>query len=279
MSKRIVVLGSGLAAGSVIRGLQLSSHSLYFDHNANPEFAKEQFGSIENLSELDQINPDLVVLAGYQPIIPQAYIDKFRLINLHPSLLPRYRGMHSVVWAMLNEETVVGLTLHEVDVLVDNGAIIWQGQQEIENHSAYTLLELLHAKFEKSALCVIDAYLAGDLKPIPQNFEDASFVGRRKQEDCRIDFSQSNGYLRRFFQALQQPYPLPFFEYGGQIYSVTKSLVVDKNYRERNGVVLYKDHDSIWVKTAEGLLRIIEVLDADNRRLNPATFIKTFAKL
>lgn len=279
MSKRIVILGSGLAAGSVIRGLQSTAHSLYFDQEANSGLAGDRFGAIQALSELDAIRPDLVILAGYQPIVAQHYIDRFRFINLHPSLLPKYRGMHSVVWAMLNQESVVGLTLHEVDALVDNGAIIWQGQQEIADHSAHHLLELLHEKFEADAAQVIESYLSGELKPVPQNFEDASFVGRRKLEDCRIDFGQSNAYLRRFFQALQKPYPLPFFTHQGVNYSVTRAEVIDKPYLERNGLVVYKDLGSIWVKTAEGVLRIAEVQDAEGQVLNPAELIKTFSRL
>jgi methionyl-tRNA formyltransferase len=279
MSKRIVILGSGLAAGCVIAGLRSSVHSLYFDKQANPAFADEKHGDIQDLAQLDVIRPDLVVLAGYQPIVPQHYIEKFRIINLHPSLLPAYRGMHSVVWAMLNGESLVGLTLHEVDALVDNGPIIWQGKEEVAQHSAYRLLELLHQQFEACAADVIDGYLYGRIAAVPQNFDDATFVGRRRMEDCRIDFGQSNDYLRRFFQALQKPYPLPFFSYNGANYSVTKVSVVDKHYRERNGLVVYKDLESIWVKTADGVLRIMEVQDADDRLHNPAAFVKTFARL
>lgn len=279
MKKRIVILGSGLAAACVIRALKSTSHFLHFEQQANPGLACAECGDIRDLSELATIQPDLIVLAGYKPIMPQHYIDQFRMINLHPSMLPKYRGMHSVVWAMLNGEAEVGLTLHEVDALVDNGAIIWQGTEAVAGHSAYRLLELLHEKFEACAADVIDGYLSGEIEATPQDFDKATFVGIRRLEDCQIDFGQSNEYLRRFFQALQKPYPLPFLTYNGADYTVTSAVILDKDYRERNGVVVYKDERSVWVKTAEGVMRILEVQDSEGRLLNPATLFRNYIKL
>jgi len=279
MKKRIVILGSGLAAACVIRSLKPTSHSLYFQQQANLELACAECGDIRNLSELTAIQPDLIILAGYKPIVPQHHIDQFRMINLHPSMLPKYRGMHSVVWAMLNGEAEVGLTLHEVDALVDNGAIIWQATESVADHSAYRLLELLHEKFEACAAAVIEDYLSGEIKPIPQDFDKATFVGIRRLEDCRIDFGQPNEYLRRFFQALQKPYPLPFLTYNDTNYAVTDAVILDKDYRERNGVVVYKDEHSVWVKTADGVMRILEVQDSEGRLLNPATLFRNYTRL
>ncbi len=108
------------------------------------------YNDCKNIKEvihiINEINPRLVLLAGYMKILPKEFIESFenRIINVHPSLLPKYRGLNAVEQALEAGETEIGATIHYVDVGVDTGEIITQKSFSVENLGVDEIYETLH---------------------------------------------------------------------------------------------------------------------------------------
>ncbi len=108
------------------------------------------YNDCKNISDvieiIDEINPRYILLAGYMKILPEVFIKAFenRIINVHPSLLPKYKGLHAVEQALEANETEIGATIHYVDVGVDTGKIITQQSFSIVNLELEKIFEKLH---------------------------------------------------------------------------------------------------------------------------------------
>lgn len=162
------------------------------DHNLGgkiltPDKLDEQF--IKSLKELD---PDLIVVASYGKIIPQVVLDipRFGSLNIHPSLLPKYRGASPIQTAILNGDTISGVTIIKMDAKMDHGPIV--GSRKINLNSQDTFASLTASMFLEGAnllLKVLPDYLAGKISLQSQNDEEATFTKLIKKTDGQIEIN------------------------------------------------------------------------------------------
>jgi methionyl-tRNA formyltransferase len=199
---------------------------------------------------------DIVLTAAYKPKIPSEHLAKCRFINVHYALLPRYRGMHAIVWSILNGEKEVGFTIHETSALLDQGPVIHQQRIPIANRTSWQLMEEIDGLVGNCITQVVQDYRDGKLAPTPQDEAGAIFVAPRNREDCRVDWTTWDAaFFNRALQALVPPYPRPFFDFKGKLVEIEKAEVVSRDYREILGHVVYVDECSVWIKIPGGLLR------------------------
>ena len=119
---------------------------------------------------------------------------------------------------------------------------------------------------------IIIDYLHGEVQPIQQNKYLATWVGRRKKEDCLIDFNKSLKYQRAFFRALVDPYPLPFIKYKDNEYIVTQVAFHEMNVETHIGRILNIDNEGVWVKCLDGYLIIKEMIDKCGNKVHLEDF-------
>jgi len=154
-----------------------------------PEKLKE---NKEIITSLKIINPDLVVVVAYGQIIPQEILDipKIGNINVHPSLLPKYRGASPIQNAILNQEKITGLTIMLMDEKMDHGPIL--AQKEIILDSAETNESLHQAMSDKSStdffIKTLKQFVNGDLKPQAQDHSQATYCRLISKEEARINW-------------------------------------------------------------------------------------------
>lgn len=252
----ILILGKGWGADSLINGL----------HNNNSINIEVVSDNIEL-----HINPhmsntykriDLIICSGYVKKIPDFIIDKYNVINIHYSLLPSYRGLHSVVWAILNNEKKIGLTIHKVNNHFDDGDILYQ--HAVENESIKTSYDFI-TSFNKHIETIISSfiidYLNNKIKPIKQNKENASWVPKRNINDCKVDFNTPINELKLFFRALVEPYPLPYFFIRNEKYLVKEIFFKSCNIKSINGIIVNIDEYGMWITSNGGYLVIKEVIN------------------
>ncbi len=192
------------------------------------------------LPRLKELAPDLMVVAAYGKIIPQSIIDlpQFGCLNVHPSLLPKYRGPSPIQYTILNGDTETGVTLMKIDREIDHGPILgrfnllWRlnlqklRAQELEEKLAQLGAELL--------INTLPKYLAGEIKPQEQDHAKATFTKLLTKEDGHIDWNKSAEYIERMvrafdpwpgswakFKSAPSPYPLP---QGGEGIKIATSL-------------------------------------------------------
>lgn len=259
--KRIIVFGDGWGAVAVLKGLQNFALPVYVVSNDEDVIQLAEYTTDAELSVYDN---ELMLFAGYKPIVPNAVLEKNCCINIHYSLLPQYRGMHSTVWAILNDEPVLGWTIHLMNQFIDDGDIIYQFR--VANDGASTsrqFMETFNHGVEENIADILTRFLQGSLIPQKQDKSKASWVGRRNEKDCIIDFSKPIAYQKAFFRALVKPYPLPYIINKGNKYEVTKVDFHPSSVVTHIGRILNIDNEGLWVKCADGYLILKELKNTD----------------
>lgn len=210
---------------------------------------------------------DIVVCAGYANIISKSVLDNKVIINTHPSLLPKYRGRHSLVWAMLNFEKEVGFSIHLMNEYMDDGDILEQFKIKCADRTSQEIM----SKFDEYVLHnlgrVVNDFLKGKIKPIKQNRNEATWVCKRNFDDCLIDFAKSNEYIEMLFRALVRPYPLPMIKVKNTYYEITDYGLIKSKYEMHLGRVVNIENGNAFVKINDGILIIKGLIDFDTKKV------------
>lgn len=216
------------------------------------------------VSEIQAVESQIIVCAGYKSIVNRKTLDSKTLINIHYSLLPKYRGLHSTVWAILNNEEYLGLTIHLMNEFIDDGPIIYQYKIENDGCSTAThYMQIFNDWISNNLGEILKKYIDSKLAPSMQNISEATWVGKRSYEDCKIDFNKTHLYIKNLFRALNPPYPLPFFRINSKkkCFSVGSIDYLERNIDTHIGRVLNVDAKGIYVSTPEGYVILSDIKD------------------
>jgi methionyl-tRNA formyltransferase len=270
MTAEIVLMGEGHGAHAALAGIGRSfghidlvtsdSQLIATGHNVVPDLASS--------------DAPLVVLAGCREILELRTIARRPVFNIHPSLLPEYRGRHSVVWAMLGDEPKAGITIHLVDEEMDNGPILHQHAETIGGaDTSRILFERLNGHIAEHLGRVLREYLAGERTLRPQDHSRATWYPRRGRDDCLIDFHRDHGFLDRLFRALVEPYPLPAIVCRRGRFEVTAHRLIARVHHAPPGRVVNRTSEGeVFVTTQGGLLAMRRLRDSEGADY-PATAI------
>lgn len=267
--KTIVLLGDGWGAKSAYIGLKdVFEVSICTGDSQLIELIDEK----DELSKakLSEMEDQVLVFAGYKSIVPESTLNSNSCINIHYSILPAYRGYHSTVWAILNDEDYLGMTIHLMSPFIDDGDIIDQfivPNDRIQTATDY--MECFNTYVKNNLGNVILRYLEGEITPRKQNKSLASWVGKRNHEDCAIPFNRSVNYLRSFFRALSPPYPAPYFMLDGAQITPHKVQFHPSKVQSHIGRILNIDNEGIWVAVEEGYI-ILGELEKEDKAFDSA---------
>ena len=210
------------------------------------------------------LKPDLIWVTDYRYLLPKEIFShsKYGAINIHPSLLPKYRGRASINWAIINGEKKIGLTAHFIDEHVDNGDIIFQEKVEIsEKEDINDALNKLYPLYCDLTKKVIDLLKSDKVIRMPQDILKATYYPSRKPEDGKINWSDSAKNIFNLVRALTNPYPGAFSDcYMGRVY-IWKSKVIKNskyNYKPTGTIVEYSKNKMFMVKCEKDLLKITD---------------------
>jgi methionyl-tRNA formyltransferase len=173
---------------------------------------------------LREINPDAIIVVGYGRIIPKWMLDlpRFGNINLHASLLPRYRGAAPIQWAIANGESVTGVTTMRIDEGLDTGDILLQQELGIaDDDTAETLSPKLAEIGAELMIETLRGIAAGTIKSRSQDNAAATLAPILTKEEGRIDFSRSAQEVYNRFRGFQ-PWPGAFTTFRGKGLNVTR---------------------------------------------------------
>ena len=267
---KIIVVGDGWGAVAVLKGLEKFSLPVYVI-SSDPDVLSLSSKLIP--SNLESLSGNLVLFAGYKPIVPTLVLQKNTCINIHYSLLPTYRGLHSTVWAILNNESHLGMTIHLMNEYIDDGPILYQ--YSIENDyktNACEYMQLFNNHVTSVIGSVLLDFIQSKITPITQDKSKASWVGKRTEKDCQIDFSRPIKYQKAFFRALVAPYPLPYFIHKANKYIVSSVDYQPSNVETHIGRILNIDNEGIWVKCADGYIILKEIRDVEGSVVSYSNF-------
>ena len=216
-------------------------------------------------------NSKVIVCAGYMFLIAKEQILEKIIINTHPSLLPKYRGLHSLAWAILNGEKEIGFTIHLMNEKIDDGDILHQWKIKNQGQSSKFFLDKFDDLIKSELGIIIFKYLKGEIQPIPQNKKNATWVSRRSLMDCQLDFNSTNIELKRFMQALSPPYPYPFFIYKSIKYEVREMEFTFPKYFSTPGKIVNIDNSGIYIKTKDSCV-LLSMIFSDDKKVDPKIF-------
>jgi methionyl-tRNA formyltransferase len=222
---------------------------------------------------LRSLAPDAVVIVGYGKIIPQSIIDIPRLgcVNLHASLLPKYRGAAPVNWAIIRGETRTGLTTMKIDAGLDTGDTLLRAETEIApEDDAESLGRRLAGLGAPLMLETLEGLESGTIIPQPQNHAEATLAPILKKEDGLIDWTWTAEEIVNRVRGLV-PWPGAYSEFRGSLLHVWKARAAEQ-LTSTPGTLVARGR-RLLAAAGEGSVELLELQVEGKRRIPAADFI------
>jgi len=210
-------------------------------------------------AELAALGADLMVVVAYGLILPKAVLDTPRLgcINVHGSLLPRWRGAAPIQRSIWAGDGETGVTIMQMDVGLDTGAMIRKVTCPIaSDETSASLYDKLAGLGPQALVDTLDAMAAGDTAAEPQDDALANYAEKLSKEEARIDWSMDAVAIERCIRAFN-PWPISWFDVAGQTVKVWQAEVVAQDHGQAAGTLLKADKQGIEVATGQGVLRLL----------------------
>ncbi|MCD7708535.1 MAG: methionyl-tRNA formyltransferase [Clostridiales bacterium] len=233
----------------------------------------------ENIDFLKNFEPDIIVVAAFGQILPGEILDlpRYCCVNVHASLLPKYRGASPIQWAILDGEPVTGVTTMRMDEGLDTGDII--RQEEIAIARGETAGSLFCRLADLGArLCVetMDSIENGTALYTPQNAIGVTYTSTIKKDMGNLDWSRPAAELERMVRGLD-PWPGAYTYLNGKMLKIWGATVqenLDKeNSEAKPGTVVRAGKNGIAVQTGDGILNLNIVQIQDKKRMDAASFL------
>ncbi|MCR5626965.1 MAG: methionyl-tRNA formyltransferase [Lachnospiraceae bacterium] len=243
-----------------------------------PVFQPEKIKEPDAVLELKKYNPDLMVVAAFGQILSKEILDmpQYGCINVHASLLPKYRGAAPIQQAIIDGEKETGVTIMQMNEGLDTGDILMQESIEINpdetGGSLFDRLSVLGADMAVRAVSLIEK---GELTPTPQDDDKSTYAKMLKKETGNIDFDNHTAEeVERLIRALN-PWPSAYTRYSGKILKLWTSCVLNGGYtgEERPGTIIEVCRDELKIVCKTGILSVKEVQLEGKKRMSVHDFL------
>jgi len=224
-------------------------------------------------SEIRNLKPDLIIVAAYGKILPEEILEipKYGCLNVHPSLLPRWRGPSPVQFAILNGDTDSGVTIMKIAEKVDAGPVLIQRKLKLEGNETYDVLNDKLGKMGGDLLIeIIPEWITGKIDPQLQDESRTTYTRILKKEDGKIDWEKSAEEIERQIRAFNLwPGIFTFWEKSGKLIriKILKARVLNRANSKTYpiGKTLVAGQNELCVQTGKGFL-IIERLQLEGKK-------------
>lgn len=239
-------------------------------------FQPERIRRPEAVEILKQYPADIYVVAAFGQILSAEilHLPKYGCVNIHASLLPKYRGAAPIQWAVINGEKKSGVTIMQMDEGIDTGDILLQQEVELAaDETGGSLFDRLAATGAELIVKALREIGDGTIKPIPQDEEKATHVGMLRKEDGRIDWKRPAEEIERLIRGLT-PWPSAYSVLDGKLIKLYAAEVTKE--QGEAGEILAVTKDGFTVGCGEGALRIRELQLEGKKRMKAEDFLRGF---
>jgi len=237
-----------------------------------PVFQPERIKHPEAVDHLRSIAPEAMVVVGYGQIIPQSILDipPLGILNVHASLLPKYRGAGPIRWSIVNGETVTGVTIMRIDAGLDTGPMLLKVETAIgADETAVELGRRLSTVGADLLVEALNALAGGRVVPEPQDSAQATYAPLLKKEDGRIDWSRSAAEIHNQVRGMQ-PWPGAYTTFRGAALHVWRARPVAAGVGHTPGALASIKPPVVACGTSA--LELIEVQMEGRKRMAAADF-------
>ncbi len=228
------------------------------------------------LATLRNWKPELIVVVAYGRILPAAILElpPQGCLNVHYSLLPKYRGAAPVAWTIINGEEKGGVTTMKLVEKMDAGPIFLQEEAPLAVDETTASLQAKLAPIGARLLSrTIGKLKDGSIAPKAQSEEEASYAPMLKKEDGRIDWTQTALTIERRVRGFH-PWPSAYSYVRGKLLKIHRAAVVSAEEHGLPGEVIKADRGGLWITAGQGTLSLEEVQLENRRRLSAVEFLK-----
>ena len=238
-------------------------------------YQPERVRGAECIAHLKEYEPDIIIVVAFGQIIPGEILmmPRYGCVNVHASLLPKYRGASPIQWAVINGDTMTGVTTQRMDEGLDTGDIIEQQEVIIaDDETGGSLFERLSEVGAKLCVHTMAAIEAGTASYTPQEHDEATHTAKIHKELGSIDWTRDAVSIECLIRGLD-PWPSAYTRLGNKTLKIWKAEVVASEPLAAPGCVVRATRDGILVQTGKGLLNLLEVQLEGKKRMPAEAFL------
>lgn len=239
-------------------------------------FQPSKIRESENVEYLRKFGADIFVVAAFGQILPKSILDmpKYGCVNIHASLLPKYRGAAPIQWAVINGDEVTGVTTMLMNEGIDTGDMIAKKQVRLaEDETGGSLFDRLADTGAELIVETMKMLEEGTAEFTPQNSEEATHTSMISKELGSIEWSKPAAEIERLIRGLN-PWPSAYTRLKGKTFKIWKARVVEVSSSDKPGTIIKIGKDELLVQTGEGALSLIEVQLEGKKRMDVASFLR-----
>ncbi|KAA8727332.1 methionyl-tRNA formyltransferase [Ewingella americana] len=235
-----------------------------------PVFQPKSLRPAESQQLVAELNADVMVVVAYGLILPQAVLDmpKLGCINVHGSLLPRWRGAAPIQRSLWAGDSQTGITIMQMDVGLDTGNMLHKIECDIEpQDTSATLYNKLAELGPTGMLATLQQLAEGTARPEVQDEALVTYAEKLSKEEARLDWSLSAKQLERCIRAFN-PWPMSYFVIDEQPVKVWQAEALDQQTSAQPGTIIAAGKAGIQVATSDGILNILQLQPAGKKAMS-----------
>ena len=248
------------------------------EHNI-PVFQPEKIRS--DYEFLKEINPDVIITLAYGQIVPQAVLDipRYGAINLHGSLLPKYRGASPIQASLINNDEVTGVTLMEMTKEMDAGRMYAKKEVIIEeDDNSTSLFNKISIAAGDLILESLEDYIVGKLEGIPQDESQVSFCHIIKPEQEKLSLDMNIKSIFGWIRALSDE-PGAYLLLNEEKFKIFKAKIISDEILGEVGEIVKADKNGLHLQCKDGILSLLEVQKQGKKRMDYRSFVNGYPNL
>lgn len=231
------------------------------------------------IEEMRALHPDAMVVIAFGQILPKSLLKlpKYGCINIHASLLPKYRGAAPIQWAVINGDAETGITTMLMDVEMDTGDMLEKTVVRLNpDETGGSLFDRLSLLGGDLILSTLNKLEKGEITPQPQEHEKATYVKKISKSMGDIDWTMDAVSIERLVRGLN-PWPSAFTRLNGKMLKIWEARVLEDPKKQAPcGSVISADADGLKVQTGKGILCITSLQIEGKKRMDTAAFLRGY---
>lgn len=233
----------------------------------------------ESVRCLEGVQADVIVVVAFGQLIPSEilHMKKYGCINVHGSLLPKYRGAAPIQWAVLNGEKESGVTTMQMDEGLDTGDMLLKTVVPLEEEeTGGSLFDKLSEAGARLCVETLRELEAGTLKPEPQGESPTPYASMLEKEMGSIDWTKDAVSIERLIRGLN-PWPSAYTDWEGKVMKIWEAQAEEGgNDKDAPGTVVSVEKDGFCVKTGDGILKVLSLQIPGKKRMEAEAFLRGY---